>query len=245
MPSAFQDSEYESFGLRLRSHHKTDARWSVGRAPARLDVLGGVADYSGSLVLESTLACGTFAAASYTTDGNIMVTSSILLNGDKFHVTLPLTIMLNADGSLLDFDDIRTNLTSVKSSRWAAYPVGCLYVLLASGWLDVTSMTGLTLYLESDVPIGAGVSSSASLEVATMTAIAAAYNIQMDGMEIARLCQIVENRVVGAPCGIMDQVTCSMGKAGKLLSLECRPHNLQEYVNLPEGWSLAAIDSGV
>ena len=62
-----------------------------------------------------------------------------------------------------------------------------------------------------------------------MTALRSHYNLTIDGMELARLCQTVENRVVGAPCGIMDQVTCALGRQDKLVALRCQPHYLLGY----------------
>ncbi|MEP6754780.1 MAG: GHMP kinase [Chthonomonadales bacterium] len=217
----------------------------VARAPARLDVIGGIADYSGSLVLESTLACGTTASVRLSDSNTISISSTLLLTGDSFGVHMPISIFHDADGGLLSFEQANSTLTSDKQHRWSAYAAGCIYVLLASGWLESTALQGMDISISSDVPLGAGVSSSASMEVAVMFGVAGAFGIQMDGMEVARLCQIVENRVVGAPCGIMDQVTCSLGKANSLLALECRPHNLLGNVAIPKGWSFSGIDSGV
>jgi L-arabinokinase len=99
--------------------------------------------------------------------------------------------------------------------------------------------------VRSEVPLGAGVSSSAAVEVATMRALLAALGQNLDGLTLARWCQRVENEVVDAPCGIMDQVTCALGEAGELLLLLCQPHTLQGTVRLPEGWRVFGIDSGV
>jgi L-arabinokinase len=97
----------------------------------------------------------------------------------------------------------------------------------------------------SDVPEGKGVSSSAALEVAVMTAIAAAFDIVLPPREIAILCQKVENLVVGAPCGVMDQMTAACGEADRLLALRCQPAELQGHVALPEDLTVFGIDSGI
>jgi L-arabinokinase len=78
-----------------------------------------------------------------------------------------------------------------------------------------------------------------------MRALCAAFGVEMDGLSLARLCQRVENDVMDAPCGIMDQVTAAFGESGKLLLLLCQPHQVQGTVTLPAGWSVFGIDSGV
>jgi galactokinase len=97
----------------------------------------------------------------------------------------------------------------------------------------------------SSVPLGAGVASSAAVEVATMRAAGAAFGARLDGLRLAALCQLVENRVVGAPCGIMDQVTCTLGEAGRLLALRCQPHDVLGWHAPPPGATFVGLDSGV
>ncbi|NUO80435.1 hypothetical protein HUU05_10195 [candidate division KSB1 bacterium] len=97
----------------------------------------------------------------------------------------------------------------------------------------------------SEIPEGKGVSSSAALEVAVMAAVAAAFKIDMRPQELARLCQKVENLIVGAPCGIMDQMTSACGKAHQLLSLLCQPAILHEALRIPDHLTFWGIDSGV
>ena len=100
---------------------------------------------------------------------------------------------------------------------------------------------GATLVIKSDIPIGGGVASSAAIEVAALMAINRLYNLELGAMEIARLAQIVENRVVGAPCGIMDQVTAAAGTARKILSILCQPDKILEFVSCPLRVSFAGI----
>jgi L-arabinokinase len=94
------------------------------------------------------------------------------------------------------------------------------------------------------VPEGKGVSSSAALEVATMSAVAAAFNIEIAPREIALLCQHLENLVVGAPCGVMDQMTSACGEAHQLLSLVCQPAELLGSIRLPDDLAVWGLDSG-
>ena len=85
------------------------------------------------------------------------------------------------------------------------------------------STGGLRILIDSQVPEGKGVSSSAAIEVATMRAVAALLKTELPGEELARLCQLAENQIVGAPCGIMDQMTSALGRENELLALRCQP----------------------
>jgi L-arabinokinase len=89
------------------------------------------------------------------------------------------------------------------------------------------------------------VSSSAAIEVATMRALAAAMDVELQPAELARLCQVVENRIVGAPCGIMDQMTSACGHEDSLLALRCQPAEIEGHVKLPDSLRVWGIDSGI
>jgi L-arabinokinase len=101
------------------------------------------------------------------------------------------------------------------------------------------------MLVHCEIPLGKGVSSSAALEVASMQAICALLQAPIQGQELAMLCQQVENYVVGAPCGIMDQTTSACGVQDSLLALLCQPAELQEPVELPSALEVWGIDSGV
>jgi L-arabinokinase len=95
------------------------------------------------------------------------------------------------------------------------------------------------------VPPGKGVSSSAALEVAVMQAVTVAFDIEIDGRDKALLCQKVENLVVGAPCGVMDQMTAVFGERDRLLFMLCQPAELKRMITLPPQLMLWGIDSGI
>ena len=116
------------------------------------------------------------------------------------------------------------------STAWAAYLAGVVLVLGRELGADIDC--GLRLLVRSDVPEAKGVSSSAALEVAAMRAVAHQLGIPIDGAEAARLCQMAENLVVGAPCGIMDQMTSAIGKANQLLALLCQPAEVQGFASV-------------
>ncbi len=217
---------------------------TAARAPGRLDVMGGIADYSGSLVLESPLAEAAKVGLQKRRDGLLRIRSlGIAREGLAEDCCIPLSDFYSGEG-LIAYEAVRCLLTRSPQTRWAAYLAGAFYALLAEG-LTGRFPCGANLLLSSDVPLGAGVSSSAAIEVAAMKAIASVFGIGMDGLTLARLCQVVENRVVGAPCGIMDQVTSALGEAGRLLILKCQPHDLLGQAPLPDGCRVMGINSHV
>jgi L-arabinokinase len=95
------------------------------------------------------------------------------------------------------------------------------------------------------VPEGKGVSSSAALEVATMTAVAAAFDVDISPRQSALLCQRVENLIVGAPCGVMDQMTSVCGEENQLLEMRCQPAEVLGTIKLPRDIAVWGLDSGV
>jgi L-arabinokinase len=104
--------------------------------------------------------------------------------------------------------------------------------------------TGARVAVASQVPEGKGVSSSAAIEVACMYAVAAAFGMTLAPRDLALLCQKGENLVCGAPCGVMDQMTCVFGERDALLALLCQPAELQPSVPVPDDIAFWGIDSG-
>jgi galactokinase len=212
----------------------------LARAPGRLDVMGGIADYSGSLVAEMPIAQAAFASvqAGGTEDGSVVVRSANALeSGLTPEVTLPAEIFINPVSLL------RRIREHPASERWIGYVAGGFSLLRAESLIP--RGVGGRIFISSEVPLGAGVSSSAAVEVATMRALCSAFGISLEPLALARLCQRVENDVMDAPCGIMDQVTSSMGQAGTLLTMLCQPHEVRDNLDLPAGWTVFGIDSRV
>ncbi len=221
----------------------TDAPIYVGRAPGRLDLMGGIADYSGSLVLELPLSVATWVAVQPADEPAItLLSTSIDASSGEPQVSFSCAA-LQDDQSTLDYRSAHTLLTSTSGSAWAAYIVGVLVLLQHERGLSLER--GLRFFIHSEVPAGKGVSSSAALEVASMQAVAGLFHLELDGREIALLCQRVENLIVGAPCGVMDQMTAACGSQNTLLALLCQPAELQASVALPEEVEVWGIDSGV
>ena len=215
---------------------------TVARAPGRLDVMGGIADYSGSLVLQLPIAEATFAAVQESNDGVVKIRSLSQDGAEKLRaIDLPGKQLRE----LIDGDDhaARAWFQRDESTSWAAYVAGTVIVLARHR--DIAPERGLRIFVHSRVPEGKGVSSSAALEVATMQAVAALCGVRLDGAELARLCQVAENHIVGAPCGIMDQMTSALGYANHLLALLCQPAEVQDFVAVPESIGFWGIDSGI
>lgn len=216
---------------------------AVGRAPGRLDLIGGIADYSGALVLELPLACATFVAAQPAAEDAITVRSlGAGPGGGEVEARVRLADLARG-GAPLGEEAARALLAADPEQAWAAYVVGPLLVLAHARGLELRR--GMRVLVASDVPAGKGVASSAALEVAALQAIAAALGLALEGRELALLCQRAENLVVGAPCGVMDQMTAACGEAGRLLALRCQPAELEPPVAIPAGLEAWGIDSGI
>jgi galactokinase len=214
---------------------------AVARAPGRLDLMGGIADYSGALVLQLPLACAAWAVAQWSAaPAHAASVRSIdpAGPGGRAVVEVPLEALLRSD-----YAAVRRWFARHPASHWAAYALGALTVLHAECGAHIPR--GVRLLLASDVPPGKGVSSSAALEVAAMQAVGRLLGLRLEGRQLALLCQKVENLVVGAPCGVMDQMTSACGQQGSLLALLCQPAELQPPVHLPLGLEVWAVDSGI
>jgi L-arabinokinase len=207
---------------------------SIARAPGRLDVMGGIADYSGSLVLQMPTQEAAFAAVQLSS-GNAVDLVSLGREGAVSRVSVRADV-----GQLLSYPEERQRFA--ETGGWSAYAIGAFPVLAherAAGFVS-----GARICIGSTVPEGRGVASSAAVEVAVMAAIVDAYGLSVDMREIALLCQLLENEVVGVPCGPMDQFAIALGERSRLLALLCRPAELQEFVDLPDDVVVVGIDSG-
>ncbi|WP_165065862.1 galactokinase [Paludisphaera rhizosphaerae] len=215
---------------------------AVARAPGRLDVMGGIADYSGSLVLQMPIREAALAAVQTGGEGEgLLVVSEAAEPGDRRSVQMSRSDL--DDLLAASYQEAREILTRDHASSWAAYLAGVLVVLAQEERARFDR--GMRILLRSEVPEGKGVSSSAAIEVATMQAVARAIGLKLDGVRLATLCQRVENYVVGAPCGIMDQMASALGREHELLALLCQPAEVQGYVPISPMIGLWGIDSGV
>jgi L-arabinokinase len=232
-------AEIEAFLDMLRRHvlFEPGTALSVSRAPGRLDVMGGIADYSGSLVLQRPIAEATCAAVQRI-DRPVLDIVSV----GRPPCTIPLTA-LAPGGVPVGYDRARRMFREeTMAPHWAGYVAGMVLVLARERGMPLAS--GAKIVVASQVPEGKGVSSSAAVETATMHAVANAFGIPLDPRDLALLCQKGENLVAGAPCGVMDQMTCVCGREDALLALLCQPAELQPPVPVPEHVEIWGLDSG-
>ncbi len=191
-------------------------------APGRLDLLGGVADYSGALVLEMATRQRTEVVV--TPDERLRV-GPVVLSADELAALAHRTYV-----------EIRAELAPFP--RWTHYVIGVAVMLIRRGVIEPPRGR---LEIVSDLPASVGVASSAALEVATARALGAGT---LPPLHLAALCQEAENYVVGAPCGIMDQVAAAMGEPGTVLPILCRPASASAPVPLPPGLEIVGWPTG-
>ncbi|CAD6338439.1 unnamed protein product [Miscanthus lutarioriparius] len=235
----------------------------VARAPGRLDVMGGIADYSGSLVLQMPLreACHVAVQRNHPSkqklwehtkarrleNAGLVPVVQIVSFGSDLSNRAPTFNMDLSDfmdgGKPISYEKARELFCQDPSQKWAAYVAGTILVLMTE--LGAQFTDSISILVSSAVPEGKGVSSSASVEVATMSAIAAAYGLNIIPRDLALLCQKVENHVVGAPCGVMDQMASACGEANKLLAMVCQPAEVKELVSIPTHIRFWGLDSGI
>lgn len=237
-------ADLAAFAARLRGHAL--CRFAAGqpllltRAPGRLDALGGVIDYTGGTVCEMPCAVATRVALQPRADRVVRIVSlGVEEHGLTPVVEVPLDALLSND-----YAAVGSMLRADPSASWAAYVAGAWTVLFGEG-LVPSFPSGAEVVIDSDVPAGAGVSSSAAIEMATLLAVARYAGADVEPSRLAHLGQRVENRVVGAPCGLMDQLTVTLGLADSLLVIRCQPDQIVANRRLPQGVTLGAIHTGV
>jgi len=213
----------------------------VGSAPGRLDVMGGIADYSGSFVLQKPIAERTTIALALRDDGLYRVHSetssaSEIENDVEFHLDQLL------DTNTKDpYKKAKTLFANHPEKSWAAYILGCVLILIHEENADVR---GADIWVQSNVPIGKGVSSSAALEVSTLSVLCKALKIKLPQNRLPILAQKVENHIAGAPCGLMDQLATYWGRDGQLLPILCRPDQVYDPISIPPNVHFIGVDSG-
>ena len=182
-------------------------------------------DYNDGFVLPAAIDRATYVAFSPASNGHMSVWALDFAQGAVFSLrTLEAKQSLN--GSALP--------------GWAKYPAGVAWALSE----HAQAVNGIEAAFASDVPRGAGLSSSASVELAFATAWQALGGWDLPPMQLALLCQRAENRYVGVNCGIMDQFASACGQADRLLLLDCRSLDYR-LLELPQGFDIIIADTTV
>ncbi len=216
--------------------------WVV-RVPARLDVIGGIADYSGSNVCETVLGRGVLLALQSRTDRTLRIRT--MQAGHRtlpVETRIPLDYFSSGDG-LTGYAEVRELCQSNPLVSWAAYIGGSIFTLLKEEAVKLPY--GFSLLLLSAVPMNVGIGSSAAVEIGTLCCLNAYLGLKLNPARLARLGQMAENHVVGAPCGIMDQIAITSGHEGQLTHILCRPGEVRTEVPIPAGTGFVGINSMV
>ncbi|MGW1717175.1 galactokinase [Streptomyces sp. NPDC002156] len=197
----------------------------VWAAPGRVNLIGEHTDYNDGFVMPFALPHTALAAVSRRTDGVLRLHSSDIEGG---------VVELRVG-----------DLTPESDRNWTAYPAGVVWALNDAGHTSVAG--GADIHLTSTVPTGAGLSSSAALEVVVALALNDLYELGLQRWQLARLCQRAENVYVGAPTGIMDQTASACCTAGHALFLDTRDLSQDQipFDLAAEGMTLLVVDTQV
>ncbi|CAM5335482.1 galactokinase [Streptomyces tanashiensis] len=195
----------------------------VWAAPGRVNLIGEYTDFNDGFVLPLALPHTTVAAVSRRDDGVLRLHSA------------------DADGGIVQLDT--DALEPLSGGGWAAYPAGVVWALREAGH----PVTGADVHLASTVPTGAGLSSSAALEVVTALALNDLFGLGLSRAGLARLAQRAENAFVGVPCGVMDQMASACAEEGHALHLDTRDLSYRQvpFDLAREGLRLLVVDTRV
>ncbi len=205
--------------IALTSHAPTGV-WS---APGRVNLIGEHTDYNDGFVLPFAIQHRTYAAASLRDDDRIRVASTFAAD--------PVQV------SVADLDTLFPGAGAPTVPEWSAYVLGVAWALRAL--TPDAPGRGFDLAIASDVPVGAGLSSSAAIEGATASALNDLWALDLDPVTLARAGRRAENEAVGAPTGIMDQMASMLGQPDAATFLDCRT---LDAVSIPTGFAPAGLE---
>jgi galactokinase len=195
----------------------------VWAAPGRVNLIGEYTDFNEGFVMPLALPHTAVAAVSRRDDGVLRLHSA------------------DIEGPVVELDV--ASLAPLTDTSWAAYPAGVVWALREAGH----AVGGADVHLASTVPTGAGLSSSAALEVVTALALNDLYELGLTRPELALLAQRAENDFVGVPCGVMDQTASACCTEGHALHLDCRDLSIRQvpFDLASQGLELLVVDTRV
>ncbi|HET8926253.1 MAG TPA: galactokinase, partial [Microbacterium sp.] len=205
---------------------------AVFSAPGRVNLIGEHTDYNDGFVMPFAIGLRTYAAVGMRTDDVVRVVSA----DAPGQASLPLSALTG---------EFPRELPREAVPEWAAYPLGVAWALLRV--TGATPAHGADIAIASDVPIGAGLSSSAAIEGAVATALDDLWRLGLDPVALAQVGRTAENDAVGAPTGIMDQLASMLGRDGAALFLDCRTLETEsvELGLVDAGLTILVVDTGV
>ena len=196
-------SELATLRADFARHYGHSPAW-IARAPGRVNLIGEHTDYNQGFVLPMAIEREVLLAAAPNGSRQIRLRSTAIAG--------PATVELSQP------------VERTTHGHWSNYPRGVI-----AGFIERNvALIGLDLLVDSTVPLGGGLSSSAALEVATATLLEAVAQQRLEPLEKVRLCQEAEQRFAGVPCGIMDPFVVTLARRDHLTLLDCRSHLAQE-----------------
>ena len=190
------------------------------RGPGRVELLGNHTDYNDGVVLSAAINLAVTVRCTARADGTATLRSTVYPEV----VREPLARLAKQTGN----------------AAWSNYPLGVAFCLRQAGY----PIKGFEIEVAGDLPSGAGLSSSAALEVATARLLIKLFSLDIPPMELAKLCRRAENDYVGVQCGLLDQVSSIFGKRGQTVYLDCRTEEVQN-IPLPPQTELLVFHTGV
>ena len=213
------NATYQRALAAYQQHWQDDPSW-VASAPGRVNLIGEHTDYNDGFVLPCAIDFQTVVFAKPRTDHLVRVVAADFQQVDHFLVNNPYL--------------------AHPTQQWANYVRGMVQAMRMHGF----ALSGVDLSVAGDVPQGAGLSSSASLEIAIGMALARACGQDITTTQLAQIGQLAENQFVGCQCGIMDQLVSAQGRAHHALLIDCRTLQTQA-VPLPDDMAILIVHSGV
>ena len=204
-----------SIAERFRAKFSAETR--IFRAPGRVNLIGEHTDYNDGFVMPAAVGFYCWVAIGPRDDGKLVVCSEEFSGAAEIQ---------------LSSAEIRPR------GAWADYPVGVAVQLRQAGF----PLRGANILIHGEVPMGAGLSSSAAIEVATALALTEHSDRSADRLQLAHLCQKAENEFVGARCGIMDQFVALHGRKNHALLLDCRSLHF-EMLEIPDSVRLIVCNT--
>ena len=233
---------YEDFQMFSESGFKKNGQVIISRAPARLDVMGGIAAHCGANVFGLTLERSAVVGCQARSDRRLSALNfEALVQGDLVAFQISIDDFYTGE-NLKSYEEVQRLFAQNRQTTWTGYVLGGFFALLKEGIVDHLPH-GAAVVIRSNIPGEAGIGSSAAIGVATLTAINHLYDLNLSALEIAQIGQIVANRIVGVPCEVVDTITVAAGQRDNLLSILCQPDQILETVHLPPNTKLIGIHS--
>jgi galactokinase len=211
----------EALAANLAAHFKSvnGVAPRLFRAPGRVNLIGEHTDYNEGFVLPAAIGLSTYVAAAPRADERLVVQARGLAQAAEFDLN---------------------EASPTPRGEWSDYARGVALELQRAG----VALSGATLLVDGDLPLGAGLSASASFEVAVALALSRLAGVEISPLELAQLCQRAENEFVGMRCGLMDQFIICCAQAGAATLLDCRTLEARA-IPIDSGTRLIVCDSGV